>query len=466
VSAADAWVDDANAALLTDLYELTMLQAYFEEGMRDQAVFDLFVRRLPADRNYLVACGLDDVLHYLETLRFSDRALEYLASLGTFSRDFLDELASLSFEGDVWAMPEGTPVFAQEPIIEVVAPLPQAQLIETFVLNQITFQTLIASKAARVVAAAAGRGVVEFGLRRVHGTDAGMKTARACFVAGVGSTSNVLAGRAWGIPVVGTMAHSYVKVHETELEAFRAWASVFPDSILLVDTYDTLEGIRNVIRLAGELGDRFAIRGVRLDSGDLAKLATEARRMLDEAGLAGVEIFASGSLDEHIVADLVAAGAPITGFGVGTRMGVSADHPYLDTAYKLSGYAGQARMKLSVGKSNLPGRKQVFRSDGGSPARASGDVIGLHDEAVEGRPLLVKVMEAGRRLPAGQTDLRRISEHARREAARLAEPLRSLEPADPPYPVRLSPGLEAQRQRLRDELATGDNRRSGPQTRR
>jgi nicotinate phosphoribosyltransferase len=340
-------------------------------------------------------------------------------------------------------------VFADEPILQVVAPLPQAQLVETFVLNQVSFQTLIASKAARVVSAAAGRRVVEFGLRREHGTDAGMKAARASFVAGVGATSNVLAGRAYGIPVVGTMAHSFIKAHDTEMEAFRAWTSVFPDSVLLVDTYDTAEGIRNVIRLAGERGDGFAVRAVRLDSGDLAGLAIEARRLLDEAGLDGIEIFASGSLDEYIVASLVAAGAPITGFGVGTRLGVSADHPSLDTAYKLSGYAGRARMKLSTGKANLPGRKQVYRVETGSPPQAAHDVIALHDEPVEGRGLLVKVMEAGRRLPAGQADLTVIAELTRREAGRLPAPLRALEPADPPYPVRLSPGLQAELVRLR-----------------
>jgi nicotinate phosphoribosyltransferase len=449
VSAGEAWVGDANAAMLTDLYELTMLQAYFELGLRDEAVFDLFVRRLPAGRNFLLACGLDDVLHYLETLSFGDRALAYLASLGPFSGSFLEELATLRFEGDVYAMPEGTPVFADEPMLEVVAPLPQAQVIETFVLNQVSFQTLIASKAARVATAAGGRDVVEFGLRREHGTDAGMKAARACFVGGVEATSNVLAGQAYGIPVVGTMAHSFVKAHDSELEAFRAWTSVFPDSILLVDTYDTLEGVRNVIRLAAERGEAFAVRGVRLDSGDLARLAADARSLLDEAGLGGVEIFASGSLDEHIVADLVAAGAPITGFGVGTRLGVSADHPYLDTAYKLSGYAGRARMKLSTGKANLPGRKQVYRVESGSPLRAAHDVIALDHEPIEARSLLVKVMEAGRRLPAGRTGLAAIREHARREMARLPDALRTLAPADPAYPIRLSPGLKAERDRFR-----------------
>ena len=377
-----AWVNNANAALLPDLYELTMLQAL--QG------------------------------------------------------------------GDVYAVAEGTPIFADEPILEVVAPLPQAQLVETFLLNQISFQTMIASKAARVATAAAGRDVVEFGLRRIHGTDAGMKAARACFVGGATSTSNVLAGQVYGIPVTGTMAHSYIEAHDAELDAFRAFASVFPQAILLVDTYDTLGGVGNVVRLAEELGDDFQIRGVRLDSGDLAALARESRRILDQAGLHDVDVFASGSLDEYAVADLVAKAAPITGFGVGTRMGVSADAPCLDTAYKLAGYAGRARMKLSTNKSSLPGRKQVLRVESGS--QASHDIIGLHDEGIDGRPLLVKVMQAGKRLPASRRRLRQIREHTHKELAKMPQRLQDLKPADPPYRVQLSPGIQAEIDRLRHDL--------------
>lgn len=436
------WVDDGSAALLTDLYQFTMLQAYHRERMAQTAVFDLFVRRLPRDRNYLVACGLDDVLHYLENFRFPAEAIEYLASLERFSTDFLDLLAALRFRGDVYAMPEGTPVFANEPIVEIVAPLPQAQVVETFLLNQVSFQTMIASKAARVVTAAAGRTVVEFGLRRLHGTDAGMKAARASFIAGVGATSNVLAGMVYGIPVAGTMAHSYVEVHDSELDAFRAFVRVYPESTLLVDTYDTLEGIRNVIRLADEMGEDFRVRAVRLDSGDLASLAVDARRLLDDAGLRGVEIFASGSLDEYGITRLIDAGAPITSFGVGTKMGVSADHPSLDSAYKLVAYAGRSRMKLSTGKSNLPGRKQVFRTE-------SRDQIALHDEAVEGRPLLVKAMQDGIRTPAGTRTLRQVAEHARAELARLPAALHAIEPAAAPYPVDVSPALAAEVDQLR-----------------
>ncbi|MHC4428829.1 MAG: nicotinate phosphoribosyltransferase [Planctomycetota bacterium] len=439
------------AALLTDLYQLTMLQAYVAEGMHEEAVFDFFIRRLPPTRNYLVACGLDDVLQYLETVRFSDDACRWLGGLGLFSDSFLEWLAAFQFEGTVWACPEGTPVFAGEPLLQVVAPLPQAQLVETYLVNQVNFQTMVASKAARVVHAAGDRRVVDFGLRRAHGTDAGMKAARACFVAGVEATSNVLAGRVYGIPVTGTMAHSYVQAHDSELEAFRAFATTFPESILLVDTYDTLEGVRNVVRLARELGEGFRIRGVRLDSGDLATLAKETRAILDEAGLGSVEIFASGSLDDAIVAALVAAGAPIDGFGVGTQMLVSADAPWLDCAYKISSYDGRGRMKLSKHKSSVPGRKQVYRCP--ASGEAARDVVGLPDEPIEGRPLLEMVMEGGRRLEAGRRGLSAIREHARAETVTLPKPLLALEPSDPPYPVVLSPRLQDDTDRLRNDLA-------------
>ncbi len=450
MTAPGAWVDDASAALLTDLYELTMLQAYVEEGLTGEAVFDLFVRRLPGNRNYLVACGLDNVLHYLETVRFSPEALGYLRSLEQFSKGFVEWLEIFRFRGDVYAVPEGTPVFANEPIMQVVASLPEAQLIETFALNQIHLQTLMASKAARVVAAAGGRTVIDFGLRRMHGADAGLKAARAFSIVGVAATSNVLAGQVYGLPVVGTMGHSYVEVHDDELEALRAFGSVYPEAILLVDTYDTLEGVRKVIRLARELGDAFGARGVRLDSGDLAALSREARRMLDEAGLQRVEIFASGSLDENAIADLLAAGAPITGFGVGGRMGVSEDAPCLDTAYKLAAYDGKPRMKLSPDKANLPGRKQVFRVE--RAGEASHDVIGLHDEENEGRPLLEPVMKQGRRLEAGRRSLESIRARYREESAKLPGRLLGLDAADPPYRIDRSPGVEDEIDRLRREL--------------
>jgi nicotinate phosphoribosyltransferase len=355
------WVSDANAALLTDLYQLTMLQSYWREGRTGTAVFSLFVRRLPERRNYLLACGLDQALHYLEWLRFGPDECDRLRSTGRFDAAFIDWLGELRFTGTVRAMPEGTPAFAEEPILEVEAPLPEAQLVETFIMNQVQLQTMLASRAVRVVHAAAGRTVIDFGLRRMHGTDAGMKGARAFHIAGVDATSNVLAGLAYGIPVSGTMAHSYVQSHDDELQAFRDFARTWPDTVLLVDTWDTLDGVRNVVRLAGELGADFHVRGIRLDSGDLAELARQSRRILDDAGLDRVAIFASSSLDEDAIASFVAAGAPIDGFGVGTRMGVSADAPSLDIVYKLAEYGGRGRLKLSTGKRLLPGPKQVFR---------------------------------------------------------------------------------------------------------
>ena len=348
-------------SLFTDLYELTMAQAYFEEGLSGEAVFTLFVRRLPERRNFLVACGLGDVLAFLETFRFDGPALTYLESLGSFSPRFLRYLEQLRFTGDVHAVPEGTPVFANEPILEIVAPIAEGQLVETFAMNQIHLQTVLASKAARIVEAAQGRPVVDFGMRRMHGIDAALKAARAFHIAGVNATSNVAAGRLYGVRVAGTMAHSFIQAHEHESDAFRAFVRQYPDTVLLVDTYNTLAGVRNVIDLARALGSEFRIRAVRLDSGDLLDLSRQTRGLLDEAGLQSVGIFASGNLDEDGMAALLAAGAPINGFGVGTEMGVSPDAPTLDMAYKLASYEGRGRIKLSSGKSHLPGRKQIVR---------------------------------------------------------------------------------------------------------
>jgi nicotinate phosphoribosyltransferase len=428
-------------ALLVDQYELTMLQGYWAEGMEDTAVFSLFVRRLPEHRNYLLACGLDTVLDFIESFRFSPQARRFLADTGTFSSAFLDRLADIRFTGDVWAVPEGTPVFADEPLLEVEAPLPEGQVLETVIMNQMHLQTVLASKAARVKAAAGDRAVVDFGLRRMHGTDAGLKAARAFHIAGVDATSNVLAGKVWGVPVTGTMAHSYVQAHEDEMEAFRAFTRAFPDTTLLVDTYDTLEGVKKVVRLAEELGEDFRVRAIRLDSGDLGDLAASSRRILDRAGLERVAIFASGGLDEWEIRRLLEGGAPIDGFGVGTGMGVSRDAPTLDIAYKLVAYRGRGRMKLSRGKRSLPARKQVFRQEDAA-GRATGDVLGLAHESLAGRPLLRKVMEAGVRLDAGRETLAASRERAARELERLPDRVRGLEGADPPYEVRVSDELE------------------------
>ena len=433
--------------LLTDLYELMMLEAYYEERMHDTAVFSLFVRRLPERRNYLLACGLDDVLTFLERLQFDGDALTYLDSLGRFSGRFIRHLEGLRFTGDVYAVPEGTPVFPPEPIVEIAAPIAEAQLVETFVLNQIHLQTVLASKAVRVVEAAQGRPVVDFGLRRMHGIDAGIKAARAFHVAGVSATSNVAAAQAYGLRVAGTLAHSYIQAHDDEYEAFRAFTRLHPDTVLLVDTYDTLAGVRKVAALARELGPDFRVSAVRLDSGDLCDLAFGTRRILDDAGLHTVGIFASGSLNEDEIARLLSAGAPISGFGVGTDMGVSRDVPALDMVYKLVEYAGRGRLKLSTGKAGLPGRKQVFRVE--RNGLADHDVLGLHDEPAGGRPLLQQVMKHGARLPEGRVSLNDARAYAARERGRLPAGIRSIEQAEPPYRVDIGPVLAAHRDELR-----------------
>lgn len=446
------WEESPDAGLFTDLYALTMVQAYFREGFDDVAVFDFFVRRLPKGWNYLIACGIADVLCYLENLSFSSEALGFLAEQESFSPDFLDYLADFRFAGTVHALPEGTVAFPLEPLVVVEAPLPQAQLVETLLINQVHFQTLMASKAARVVHAAQGSVVVDFGSRRAHGLDSAVKGARAFHVAGISATSNVLAGKRYGIPVRGTMAHSYIQAHDDELEALRQFATLYPETVLLVDTYDTLAGVQKVITLARELGDAFRVRAIRLDSGDLAELARASRRMLYDAGLHHVEIFASSSLDEYEIAELVRQETPINGYGVGTRMSVSSDAPTLDCAYKLVSYGGLGRMKLSAGKTSLPGRKQVYRFlESGSYTH---DVIALADEQVPGgTPLLMPVMRDGECLPEGQSSLSAARERASQQRQALPPHLLTIETADPPFPVEVSAALASERERLRATLA-------------
>jgi nicotinate phosphoribosyltransferase len=442
------------SALYTDLYQLTMLQAYWREEMDEPAVFDLFVRRLK-DRNYLLACGLEQALEFLETLSFSNEALEYLADQEQFKDAFLDWLADFEFTGDVYAVPEGTPVFPDEPILEVVAPIGEAQLVETFLLNQITFQTMVASKASRVVEAArrgdTDRLVADFGMRRLHGTDAAMKGARAAYIAGVDSTSNVAAGQAYDLPITGTMAHSYIEAHDSEMEALRAFADLYPETVLLVDTYDTLDGVRKTIDLMEETGDDVQIRGIRLDSGDMAELAHQSRRLLDEAGLTDIMILASGGLDEHKIVDLLDRDAPIDGFGVGTKMGTSADQPAFDSAYKLCGYAGTPRMKLSAEKSNLPGRKQLFRQyEEGTAVR---DIIATEDEQVSGAPLLERVMAEGERTEAGTSrPMEALREHAAARRSELPDRLRTFDPDVPDHEVVLSDALQKRLSSTRETL--------------
>lgn len=447
---AHQWVDDDNAALLTDLYQLTMLQAYFEEQMQEEAVFDLFIRRLK-NRNFLLAAGLDTVLHYLETVHFTDESLDYLASLGHFNEAFLDDLADFRFTGSVYAMPEGTPFFANESVLQVLAPIGQAQLIETFLLNQITFQTGVASKACRVVHAAQGRLVADFGARRMHGADATTRGARAYHIAGIDSTSNVLAGKMYGLNVTGTMAHSYIEAHLSEEEAFEPFARLYEDTTLLVDTYDTLRGVEKVVELSKRLGDAFRIGAVRLDSGNLAELARDSRKILNEGGLEQVRIFASGSLDEYKIEKLLSEDAPIDGFGVGTSMGTMADQPYLDSAYKLAAYAGTPRMKLSTAKANLPGLKQIYRYYDRN-GKATHDIIARMDEELDGEPILKCVMRDGQRTDEGKDTLDEARERARTNIDALPPQLLSLEKIEPEYEVRLSDRLRQTVEDVRSRL--------------
>ena len=379
----DLRFDPGEVALVTDLYELTMAASYFALGYNEPACFDLNVRRMPPRRGFLVAAGLERLLEALEDFHFTPDALDYLASLQLFNPDFLDFLRKLRFTGEIYALPEGTIFFSEEPLLEVHAPLIEAQLIETLVINQVGMASLIASKAARCVISAVGRRLVDFGLRRSHGVDAGLIAARSSYLAGFIGTSNVLAGRRYGIPVYGTMAHSYVMAHDREREAFEHFVETFPQlSTLLVDTYDTAKGVENAALAARELKSRGGrLQAIRIDSGDLADLSVRARRILDQHGLQDVPIFASGNLDELKIQGLLRGGAPIDAFGVGTEMDVSADAPSLDIAYKLSEYNGIPRIKTSLGKLSLPGRKQVFRAmnhTGGFYA----DLIGLADESV------------------------------------------------------------------------------------
>ncbi len=449
-------------ALLTDLYQLTMLQAYFDQGMEDTAVFEFFVRKLPERRNFLLAAGLEQVLDYLENLRFSAEELEWLATCGRFQGRFVDSLAGLRFTGEVQAMAEGTVVFPDEPILRIVAPLREAQLVETRIINLLQFQTLVASKAARVRLAAPDKLLVDFGLRRAHGAEAGLLSARASFIAGFDGTATVLAGMRWGIPLFGTMAHSFIQAHDDEFAAFENFARSYPNrSTLLIDTYDTEAAARAIVLLARKLAqDGIAIHGVRIDSGDLEAHARHVRAIFDEAGFAEIRIYASSNLDEYAVRALVAAGAAIDGFGVGTRMNTSADQPYLDCAYKLEEYAGAARRKRSEGKATWPGRKQVFRRRDADGLLA-GDILTVDGDSQPGTPLLDTVMRAGRRLAPAPAPAQ-VRDHARVQMERLPPGLRQLNAAAA-YPVEVSPALkELARQVDSRKLDVGQPAPAGP----
>lgn len=445
-----------NLSLLVDLYELTMGECYFHYKKDAWATFDLFVRELPPGRAYLVAAGLEDILAYVNNLRFNRKDLAYLREQKLFSSKFLNYLGSFRFKGDIWAIPEGEIFFANEPVLRVTAPVIEAQLIESFLLNTMNLQTMIASKASRVVCAAGKKKVYDFSLRRTQGSDAGIKAARSAYIAGFSGTSNVLAGKLYRIPVVGTMAHSFVMSFKQEIDSFLAYSSTFPDkSTLLVDTYDTGKGIENAVKIGHYLQEQgYSLQGIRLDSGDIVALSKSARRILDREGLGGVKVFASGNLDEFRIRKILARGACVDNFGVGTHMGASIDAPCLDVIYKISEVTDEngnflPTMKLSKGKVTYPGRKQVFRIQD-KKGRFVKDVLALEKEKIKGRPLLVKVIEKGKllyKLPP----LEKIRGSARNNLSRMPQALREVYPRYK-YPVVISPQLRRLRRALSHHL--------------
>jgi len=431
----------STSPLLTDLYQLNMIQAYLDHDKTKTAVFEFFVRKLPARRGFLVAAGLEQALEFLQGLCFSPEDIDWIARSGRFDKAFLEYLGLLRFTGNVHAMPEGTVFFANEPILRITAPLPQAQLLETRLINILHFQSLIASKAARIMLAAPGTLLVDFGLRRAHGAEAGVMAARASYLVGFAGTATMLAERMFGIPTFGTMAHSFVQAFDDESAAFECFAQSRPEQLtLLIDTYDTEAAAHKVVALAPRLAARgIKVRSVRLDSGDMTVLSKSVRRILDAGGLADVTIFASGGLDEDNIAEMLRAGAPIDGFGVGTSLTTSSDAPALDCAYKLEEYDGLARRKRSTGKATWPGRKQVWRQYG-PDGRMSGDILSIDGDKQPGEPLLQLVMEDGRCLASSPT-LAEMRVRAAQNLERLPAALRQLEPGVS-YPVMVADALE------------------------
>ncbi|MGB5615409.1 MAG: nicotinate phosphoribosyltransferase [Desulfobacterales bacterium] len=434
--------------LFTDLYELTMAAVYFNRRLFAEATFSLFIRDYPPGRKYFVAAGLQDVLDELESLRFSNDVLAFLRETGLFSSDFLSFLKKFRFTGSVLAMPEGSIFFANEPILEVTAPLIEAQIIETFLLNTVGFQSMIASKAARCVHVAAGRPLIDFSLRRTQGHDAGMKVARSTFLAGFAGTSNVLAGREYGIQISGTMAHSFVQAFGSEFEAFSAFAETFPDSsVFLIDTYNTIAGAREAVKVALEMKKKgHALLGVRLDSGDMVRTSREVRKIFGAAGLSEVKIFASSGFDEFKIEKVIEAGALIDAFGVGTNVGVSADAPFVNIVYKMVRYDRRAVRKLSPGKMTLAGEKQVFRDCDENGSYRS-DTIGLRSDTLHDRLLLLEPVMKNGRLARPHPLLEAIREQFGRNFNALANSFKALNAAAT-YPVDISPRL----QRLQENL--------------
>ncbi|MGA9665046.1 MAG: nicotinate phosphoribosyltransferase [Gallionella sp.] len=447
-------MNPANSALLTDLYQLTMLEGYHDCGMEDVAVFEFFVRKLRPGRGFLMAAGLEQSLEFLEGLHFSPEEMKWLESTGRFSKDFLASLETLRFTGDVHAMPEGTIFFQNEPILRVTAPIAQAQLVETRIINLLHFQTLIASKAARMVLMAPDKLLVDFGLRRAHGAEAGLLAARASYIAGFAGTATVQAGMEFKMPLFGTMAHSFVQAHDDETLAFEHFAHAQPANVvLLIDTYDTEAAAQKVVALAPKL-ERSGIRinGVRIDSGNLADHARKVRQILDAGGLRHVTIFASGDLDEYAMRDMLASGAPVDGFGIGTHMDTSSDMPYLDCVYKLQEYAGKPRRKHSEGKQTWPGRKQVYRSYD-ADGRIASDVVTIEGDAQHGEPLLMPVMRGGKRL-AAVAALADIRNHAATNLAQLPASLRQLQ--EPyVYRVEISRALQELAEKVDLDIKSG-----------
>ncbi|AGY91625.1 hypothetical protein SPICUR_03145 [Spiribacter curvatus] len=427
--------------LLTDLYELTMLQTYYEHGMTEDAVFELFMRQSP-HRGFFVAAGLEQGLEWLEQLEFGAEELEWMRDSGLFSAAFVDTMAEFRFTGQVNALPEGRVFFPEEPLLQIVAPLPEAQLIESRLMNILHYQTLIASKAARCRLVAGNTPIIDFGMRRAHGGEAGVWAARACYLAGFSATATCLGSVRYGIPPTGTMAHAFILAHDSELQAFENFARSHPNNVvLLIDTYDVRRGAEHVVEVSRRLAsDGIPIHGVRIDSGDLAANAHMTREILDAAGLQHTRILVSGGLDEYRLETLLSAGAPIDGVGVGSNVNTSADVPFLDSAYKLHYFRDRPRGKNASGKTDLPGRKQIHRhyDDQGIFV---GDTLGLMGEDAPGQPLLQTVMEAGRRTAAGRTHLDDARQHCIAQQAALPEGIRALR-APGTYPVTLSPALE------------------------
>lgn len=443
--------------LLTDLYELTMLQTYYEHGMTDEAVFELFMRQTP-NRHFFVAAGMQTAVDWLEHLQFKPQELDWMTQTGLFSKAFVDQMATFRFTGDMNAIAEGEVVFPEEPLIQVIAPLPEAQFIESRLMNIIHYQTLIASKAARCQIAAQGTPIVDFGMRRAHGGEAGLWAARSCYLAGFTSTATCLSSARYNIPPAGTMAHAFILAHDSELQAFERFARSHPNNVvLLIDTYNVARGAQRVVELASRLAaDGIRIHGVRIDSGDLIANAKMARQILDAGGLSDTRIIVSGGLDEHRIAELIADGAPIDGIGVGSNVDTSADAPFLDSAYKLHYFNGKPRGKHAEGKTDLPGQKQIFRRKD-TDGYLKEDLIALSDEHHEGEALIIPIMRSGHVLPNQIASLDLESARARCAKSIQAVPksLQAFEAKSAKYPVKLSNGLQAMQATLKEQ-ATAD----------